>query len=381
MTQSRNDGLARLIADMCIGVDNGAIPRELVRRFVENPWALLAPNEVFGAQYGDLIPKNVDLTTVCKATSSFHGRAIFVGVRENGQFWSSDGMMMGPPSKEIRPLNPFLFVNNEPKYVVCRDGSVWNIDGSLMGRKLVNEHPPMIWKKGMWSLWLEEHVFESQKAPDGIVLGDGVLCAWSQTGDVYVTTGRSVDKDLSLRVNCGSKQTVHAVAMQGDMTVLVVRWEDEMSAYFSVLILRDQRIVMNTVRKSPISMPRICGDGTVLVRMDDSRMKWSPGERVWELLGPIPQDADVAQEKANSNRDSGIQSVVMPHGISAVTTQRQGDGKQWNVVMDDGHGCLTQIGKSANAIFDLRMEKNCLRWYAREGRAIIDCRMVIENGK
>ncbi len=489
--------LAGVLGKICQHVEMGDLPLELLERVAENPWALLRPGEVHESQFGALIPKDVNLESVrvfCDATGD-EDRA--VGVQNDGTYWP--GFPSPGPKKlfvGMRQSDPFLPSSDGVDRVVDLEGRVWSTNGELVATEILSRDPFIGYHAGTGHIITKfERVCPPTEcgAPRHAVLSakDSRLVVWCEYGGIYQRSESSWRSLGAFSMNPG--QVLHAVACQAGVTAIVFRFGEGEDATFKLVVLRNGRLVTQTMEEHKhISTPIILETGVVLVRVNDHLMRYVV-DRMSEDLGivqgdPVPvqvkrgddsvtkvralcqygtaiardvggletrlhappiavhepyvffakhdglvevaeyledgslrtvhEFADhvekiivtasgfravaplrmrgmsrrslVVMERVTSGHlvgsnpmwiddefDVDLRTVVVhDHGIFVVA-QRRGDSARSWCVLASGSKSMHEVGKSAHAIFRLRIDGPLLRWYRRDGRMITDARLYI----
>ncbi len=500
----KNSGLrlAGVLGQICRDVETGNLPVELLERVVENPWGLLRPGEVFERQFGELIPKNVNVDSV-RVPRDVCG-CIMDGVRNDDRYWTS-GPYFGPKNLLVDQLDggPFLPSTGRYDHFLDGDGQVRLLSGATVATKLLSRNPFIGYNEETESIVTDDGIKPFRPdygTPKGALLSsqDGSLIVLTEYGGVYrhnVLASWTALGSFSMRPD----QAVHAVAESSDTVAVVFRLGEGDDATYIFRVLRYGKLVWQSAGAHHyISAPIVLPNRVVFLRIDDQLVVGFPNGKVPLAIGAIVSDpvrmeiengsAIIAKVRAlcehgtmivnefggaetklhaapiavhepyvlfqefggivkvaeylgngtmrpvmefsgsvekfqvieggfcavgldmlhgklkrtlvvmerneagrhefvgmsgpvelSEEYDVDLKSLIVNERLSEtfVIARKRGDvARQWCVLGKRGRS-MQEVGKSAHAIFQLRIDGPLLRWYRRDGREIVDARMYI----
>lgn len=289
--------VARVLGDVGHDLAAGQYPVELLKRFREGPWRVLNDGEVWATQFGGLIPKDVDLSTVRVLRDIPNGHYSVVGVRNDGRYWH-DGAV-----KDIRvsESDPFLPNTGGRDRFVDADGNVRALSGIVEATKMFSRDPFIAFRMGRVGATMLfgrgnraqcPHLAHStDMLPVSAVITNDVLNVWMENGGIYRHRGNGANWSLIGSFSVKANQTLHAVASEGDTTVVVFQSGEASDAKYSLVALRNGEIVTQIHEGfSVISQPIVTSNGAVFIRIHHTLMWLPPKRRVFEMIRNVTGD-------------------------------------------------------------------------------------------
>ncbi|MBI4437600.1 hypothetical protein HY631_01475 [Candidatus Uhrbacteria bacterium] len=400
-------------------IEEGTLPVELLERFMEDPFRMLTPGEVFETQWGNLLPKSLDLTTVCVMNK--RGEDVCAGLTKDGHVWT--GLNPWEQKADRVVGGAFSCVDGVP-LVTTNEGQVFDTDGYALERTILSRDP-FIWHLDQ-SILSEGYDYPWSRRfsdPIGAVLTGNTLCVWSGSGLIRCLDARphvTTDwEELSIpwwEPDCRVQAAVHGYTAEdfGHVIIAVVisrgegRW---------LIVNNDQEL-----QAASISAPVITWNGSVFARVDGKLLKLPLHASAWEDLGEVSGDPVLTGNGSVRTRCGDRTLVVLPDSSQLsfklpttpvkeigsflickdTTTNLQileyddlGDTRvRWQhvlathindfLLMQDGfRASVSLMGGGQLLVVGRREENGSFTWSEIEGAAgcVFDLRQVVTHGK